>query len=396
MTHPPKETPGRRGAPPESPSQTGLRAQTLAVSSPAKPREVSGDVATAIHLSTTFEHGPAYERLHGYSYARDDNPNVRQFETQLGQLEGAGDCVAFASGVAAGAALAQTLPPGARVIFHRDTYLDFQNMVGAFFPRWQLTADFVDMTDLDDLAQALAAPCALVWLETPSNPCLDIIDIAAVVALAKPAGAKVVVDGTFASPAAQMPIALGADYCLQAATKYIGGHSDVMGGALSCREETDGEALRDYRKLTGAVMAPFSAWLAARGLQTLFCRIAQQSQTAAYLATRLAAHPAVSAVHYPGLPNHPGHAIAQQQMINFGAMVSFELCGGAPAALKTTAAVQLFTTATSLGGVESLIEHRASVEGGVTTTPPGLLRASIGLEHEDDLWADLENALPAS
>ncbi|MEL7201812.1 MAG: aminotransferase class I/II-fold pyridoxal phosphate-dependent enzyme [Pseudomonadota bacterium] len=389
MNEDPKAAQGKAGS-------IALRAQTLAVSPRTKLREVSGDVASALHLSTTFEHGPAYERLHGYSYARDDNPNVRQFEDQLGALEGAADCIAFASGVAAGAALAQTLPPGARVLFHGDTYLDFKNMVATYFPRWQLTADYVDMTDLGALAAALKTPCALVWFETPSNPCLDIIDIASVVALAHGANAKVVVDGTFASPAAQQPLALGADYCLQAATKYIGGHSDVMGGALACRAIEDGKVLRRYRKLTGGVMAPFSAWLAARGLQTLFCRMAAQSQTAAGLATRLSVHPAIAIVHYPGLADHPGHAIAAAQMAHFGAMVSFQLAGGATAALETTANVELFTTATSLGGVESLIEHRASVEGGTTDTPPGLLRASIGLEHEDDLWADLEQALPTS
>ena len=367
--------------------------QTRAVRPAHMPAEASGDVASAIHLSTTFEHGPAYEVLNGYTYARDNNPNVAAFEAALAELEGGACALAFGSGVAAGAALLQGLPRGARVIFHQDTYLDFKNLVAAYFPRWSLAADFVDLSDLDALEAALARPCALVWFETPSNPQLDIVDIAGVVTRAHGAGARVLVDGTFASPALQRPLDLGADYCLQSVTKFIGGHSDCMGGALVLRDGDDEPDMRKMRKLTGGVMAPFSAWLAARGLQTLFCRVEKQSQTAMMIAGFLEQHRAVERVHYPGLVSNRGHEIAKKQMRAFGALVSFEVKGGAEAAIRAASRVQLFTTATSVGGVESLIEHRPSVEQGVTNTPQGLLRASIGLEHQDDLIGDLDAAL---
>jgi len=370
-----------------------LHPETLAVRPSHEMRETSGDVVPAIHLSTTFEHGPAYELINGYSYARDNNPNVAAFEAALAALEGGEKALAFGSGVAAGAAILQTLVPGSRVIFHRDTYLDFQNLVAAYFPRWRLSATFVDMTDMSKLEATLSEPCALVWFESPSNPQLDIIDISGVVDRAHGAGAKVLVDGTFASPALQRPLDHGADYCLQAVTKFIGGHSDCMGGAITFAHADDEPEIRKMRKLTGGVMAPFSAWLAARGLQTLFCRVERQSQSALKIANFLDQHPNVERVHYPGLRGNPSRDIAAQQMRIFGAIVSFQVRGGAAAAIAAASRVTLFKTATSIGGVESLIEHRPSVEGETTTTPPGLLRASIGLEHADDLITDLDQAL---
>lgn len=370
-----------------------LRPETLGVQSVLDNHETSGDVAQAIHLSTTFHHGPAYEPIHGYTYARDNNPNVSTLEKGLAALEQGVCAIAFASGVAAGAAALQMLPSGSLVLFHQDTYLDFKNLIANYFARWHLTAEFVDMSDLGAVKTALTSRPAMVWFETPSNPQLDIVDIKSVCDLAHEVGATVLVDSTFATPVLQQPLVLGADIVLQAATKYIGGHSDTMGGALILKETIKEEELRRIRKLTGGVMAPFSAWLAARGLQTLFCRVEKQSENAAKVAQFLEGHGKVEKVHYPGLASNAGHEIAKKQMREFGALVSFQVKGGAQAAINVASKVTLFTTATSIGGVESLLEHRPSIEGRATDTPEGLLRASIGLEHVDDIIADLEQAL---
>ena len=272
-------------------------------------------------------------------------------------------------------------------------YFLYSTSLTQYFDRWQIKANFVDMTDLAKVEAALGEGADLVWFETPSNPQLDIIDIAEVTKRAHAHGAKVLVDNTFASPALQTPIKFGADVVLQSTTKFIGGHSDVMGGALILKDASMDASLRRLRKLTGAVMAPFSAWLASRGLQTLFCRVEQQCRSAMAIAQFLEGHPRIDRVHYPGLANSPGHEIASHQMLQYGGLVSFQLKGGAQEAIQVAGKSKIFTTATSLGGVESLIEHRASLEGEATQTPKGLLRTSIGLEHKDDLITDLEKAL---
>ncbi len=392
-----------------------LHPKTLSVHSVLDHKESSGDVAQAIHLSTTFEHGPAYELINGFSYGRDNNPNVASFERALATLEGGSAAIAFASGVAAGAAILQTLPKGARVLFHHDTYLDFKNLVATYFERWSLNAIFVNMTDLKKVEAAFIGPIDLVWFETPSNPQLDVIDIRSVCAIANNHNVSVLVDSTFATPVLQKPLDLGADIVLQSTTKYIGGHSDTMGGALILHKNAPAEqekSIRMVRKLTGGVMAPFSAWLAARGLQTLFCRVESQCDTALKIARFLETHPGVEKVHYPGLESDAGYHIAKAQMKKGGALVSFQVkedqvkedqvkgdmktithSAITDKAIGVAGRTKIFKTATSIGGVESLIEHRASVEGDATNTPKGLLRASIGLEHVDDLIADLDQAL---
>ena len=370
-----------------------MKRETIAVRAGLAGNEASGDVAQAIHLSTTFKHGPAYEDIYGYTYARDTNPNVAALEAGLAAIEQGTSAIAFASGVAAGAAYLQLLPAGCRVLFHHDTYLDFKKLAATLMPRWDLKADFVDMTDLTALNVALIQGADLVWFETPSNPQLTIVDIEAVCDAAHKAGAKVMVDGTFATPILQSPLALGADAVLHATTKYIGGHSDAQGGVVVLKTDEDDERLRNIRRLTGGILSPFSAWLSTRGLQTLSLRVERQSAHAHKVAEALVENPAVACVHYPGIKTAPGFAIAQKQMRASGAIVSFDVKGGAGAAIKTASRVKLFTTATSVGGVESLLEHRPSVEGPHTQTPEGLLRLSIGLEHPDDLIDDLTEAL---
>lgn len=369
-----------------------LKPETIAIHTPGIGRD--GAVAPSIQLSTTWQHGPAYENLHGFTYVRDTNPNVADLEARLAAMEGGALSVSFASGMAAGAALLAGLPAGRRVIFHHDLYHDFRNLAAATFPVRKIDAVFVDMTDLDALQAALTGNTALVWFETPSNPRLDIIDIAAVSRMAHEAGAQVAVDGTFATPVLQRPLALGADYVIHSLTKYMGGHSDIQGGAVIARDDNDAaRALFATRKVTGGVLAPFNAWLVSRGLQTLHCRMETHCRNAAAVAGFLAGHDRVERVHYPFLPGRAGADIARAQMTAGGGMVSVEIAGGRDGALAVASRVQLILNATSLGGVESLIEHRASVEGPKPRSPQGLLRLSIGLENADDLIADLDQAL---
>jgi len=373
-----------------------MKPETIAIHTPGIGRD--GAVAPSIQLSTTWQHGPAYENLHGFTYVRDTNPNVSDLESRLTAMEGGAVAAAFASGMAAGAALLAGLPEGCRVIFHHDLYHDFRNLSAATFPVRNIEAVFVDMTDLnalkDALTEGIADNTALVWFETPSNPKLDIIDIAAVSQMAHEAGAQVAVDGTFATPVLQRPLDLGADYVIHSLTKYMGGHSDIQGGAVIAREDNDAaHALFATRKVTGGVLSPFNAWLVSRGLQTLHCRMETHCRNAAALAAFLADHDQVEAVHYPFLSGRAGEDIARAQMKAGGGMLSVEIAGGRDGALAVASAVKLIVNATSLGGVESLIEHRASVEGPKPRSPQGLLRLSVGLENADDLIEDLDQAL---
>lgn len=364
-----------------------MHIQTRAIHAGDQRRD--GAIAPSLQLSTTFVHGPEYENLHGYTYSRHGNPNVEDLEARLAAMEGGAGALAFASGVAAGAAVLTSLRPGTVVLFHQDLYTDFRRLAGMLQEQGRLTYRFADLAAAPEIPQGVD----LVWFESPSNPLLEVIDIAAVCAAAAQAGAKVLVDSTFASPALQNPLLLGADYALHALTKYIGGHSDVMGGALVCRDAAAIEPLRQVRNLTGGVLAPFSAWLAARGLQTLPLRMERHSANALALAEWLQAEPQVARVRYPFLASNPGHSSARRQMRAGGGMLSVEFAGGREAALAVARAVRLFTNATSVGGVESLLEHRASVEGPQSTTPQSLLRISVGLEHLEDLKEDLAQAL---
>lgn len=359
-------------------------------------RRLQGSIAPPIQLSTTFEHGPAGEHIHGFNYIRDDNPNVRDLETRLAAMEHADGAVAFGSGMGAGAALLSRLSPGARVLFHKDLYYAFRGLAEKMLPNWGLDCQSIDLSDASARSQALADGADLVWFETPSNPTIDVLDIEAICREARDHGAEVLVDGTFATPVVQRPLDLGANYVLHSLTKYMGGHSDVQGGAIAYKGDASiGKDLAEKRRLTGGVLSPFNAWLISRGLQTLYCRMQRHCANAQLVADAIVGLEEIQSVRYPFLPSHPCHDIARRQMASGGAMISIELAGGANAAIRVASNVKLFVNATSLGGVESLIEHRASVEGTGSTSPPGLLRLSIGLENPDDLIDDLRAAISA-
>ncbi len=371
-----------------------LRPGTLAVHAGNEVDPATGAVAPPIHLATTFRHGPAGERLAGYEYQREGNPTNDRLREALQALEGGASALTFASGMAAITTLLESMPAGSRVLFPDDCYSGLRMLFSEFLPERGLVVETIDMADLDAVRAACAAPLAMLWIETPSNPLLKVCDIAALAALGHAAGARVVVDNTFATPLLQRPLALGADIVMHSTTKYFGGHSDVLGGALVFARDDDFARHVAHRlHVTGAVLAPFSAWLILRGCRSLGARMAMHCANARQLATFLATHPAVARVNWPGLPTHPGHAIASAQMRDFGAMLSIELRGGREAALAVAGKLRVFTNATSLGGCESLVEHRASVEGANPRSPQNLLRISVGLEDGDDLVADFAQAL---
>jgi len=374
-----------------------MRFETRAVHAGHRIDPATGSVAPPIYLSTTFARDPESVPIGGHTYIRESNPAQEQLEDALFPLEGGEAALVFASGMAAGIALLQALPPGSHVLFPDDVYYGFRAAAGEVLPNWGIRSDFVAMGDLAALASAIRPETRLVWLETPSNPLLNVVDLAGAAALARQAGALVAVDNTFATPVLQRPIEHGVDVVLHSTTKYLGGHSDVQGGALVfARRDPFWERVGHLRHILGAVASPFNDWLVLRGVRTLACRMAAQSAGALAVARALEALPGVSAVHYPGLPSHPGHEIARRQMSGFGAMLSFRVAGGREAALAAVGRARLFTRATSLGGVESLIEHRASSEGPGSLTPPELVRVSVGLEHPDDLIEDLAQALGGS
>ncbi|MFN7961912.1 MAG: PLP-dependent transferase [Thermoanaerobaculia bacterium] len=371
-----------------------MRFETIAVHAGAEVDAETGAVAPPIHLSTTFEHGPAGESPHGFVYARYGNPTQDRLETALAAVEGGERALVFASGLSAGAAYWQTLPAGSHILLQENSYWDFRTMAREFLPRWGVETTLVDTGDLAAVEAALRPNTRSIWIETPSNPLIKIADIAALAGLARQAGAELVVDSTFASPALQNPLELGADVAFHSTTKYLGGHSDVLGGALVFKH--GGERVEEIwrvRKVLGSTASPFSSWLVLRGLRSLACRVAHHSAAALRIAQALEGHPRVEAVYYPGLASHPGHEIARRQMKAFGGMLSLNIRGGREAALAVASKVKLFVNATSLGGVESLIEHRQSVEAPGSGAPEGLLRLSVGLEHADDLIEDLSQAL---
>lgn len=370
-----------------------MKFETIAVHA-ADPDSATGAVAPPIHLATTFTREADLSLTGDYQYAREGGPTHAQLEAALAKLDGGEAALAFASGMAAGLAILQSLEPGDRVVFPDDAYYGFHAAARDFLAKWGIATELVDMTDLGRVARALERPARVLWLETPSNPLLRVVDLAGAIALAKRAGALTVVDNTFATPALQRPLDLGADVTLQASTKYLGGHSDVMGGALVfARRDGLHDRVLHARHILGAVANPFASWLVLRGVRTLALRMERHSANALALARALAAHPKVEAVHYPGLPSHPGHAVAARQMSAFGGMLSFRAAGGGTAAMAAVGRVKLFVRATSLGSVESLIEHRATSEGEGSKAPPELVRVSVGIEHPDDLIADLDQAL---
>ena len=378
-------------------SEKTLKFETLAVHAAADPDPATGAIAPSIQLATTFERAPDGSFPSGYSYIRDGNPNRRMLERALAQIEGGASAVAFASGMAATMAVFQTLAPGDHVIAPLDAYFGTAKLLREHLMPWGLQVSFVEMTDLAAVAAALKPETRLVWTETPSNPTISVTDLAAVAALAHGAGALVACDNTWATPYLQRPLALGYDLVVHSTTEYLSGHADVMGGVVVTREAGAlAQRLCSVQTNAGAVPSPFDSWLVLRGIRTLPYRMRGHCANAAAVATFLAGHPRVERVHYPGLPTDPGYAIASRQMAAAGGMLSVVVKGGRAEAFDLAARLRLFTRATSLGGPESLIEHRASVEGPATRAPEGLLRLSIGLEHPEDLVADLAQALDAS
>ncbi|MFT4178822.1 MAG: PLP-dependent transferase [Thermomonas sp.] len=373
---------------------SGLHPGTIAVHVGNEADPATGAVAPPLHLSTTFRHGPSGERVAGYEYQREGNPTNDRLRETLKALEGGEEALTFASGMAAMTTLLESLPTGASVLFPNDCYSGLRMLFEEFLPERGITADTVDMSDLDAVRAACATPLSMLWIETPSNPLMKIADIAALAQLGHAAGAVVVADNTFATPLLQRPLTLGADIVMHSTTKYFGGHSDVLGGALVfAKNDALAHKVAHRLHVTGAVLAPFSAWLTLRGCRSLGARMAMHCANARKIVAFLAAHPAIERVNWPGLPTHPGHAVAAQQMRDFGAMLSIEVRGGREAALAMAGKLRIFTNATSLGGCESLIEHRASVEGPNPRSPQNLLRISVGLEDAEDLIADLGQAL---
>ncbi len=371
-----------------------MRIETLAVHAGGEPDGETGAIAPPIHLSTTFEHPPDSSELAGFLYSRYGNPTQDRLERALAAIEGGAAAVVYGSGMAAATALFHALPPGSHVVMGDDIYFSVRTVARRHFARWGLTASEVDATDVTAVRAALRPETRCVWIESPSNPQLKVADIAAIAELARARGALLVVDSTFASPVLQQPLLLGAHVVMHSCTKYLAGHADALAGALVLGSDAElGEELIAQRTVLGPVASPFTAWMILRGLRTLACRMEWHARGAAAVAGFLAGHEAVERVHYPGLSAHPQHQLARRQMRAFGGMLSFEVRGGAAAALACAGRLTLFTNATSLGSTESLVEHRASLEGPGSPTPPGLLRLSVGLEHPDDLVADLAQAL---
>lgn len=368
--------------------------ETLAIHEGQPIDPATGAVTPPIHLSTTFEREADGRYPHGYDYTRSGNPNRAALEASIAALEGGTAAAAFASGSVAMMSLLQALKPGDHVIAPGDMYFGIQRMLREIFVPWGLTVSFIDMTNTDALRAALRPETKLVIVETPSNPQLKITDIRAVAELAHAVGATVIVDNTIPTPVLQRPFLQSADLVIHASTKYLGGHSDVLGGVLITREETPlFQQIRLIQHIGGAVPSPFDCWLTLRGIQTLPIRVRAQSSHAQHVAEFLAEHPAVEAVLYPGLPTHEAFATAVRQMAGGGGLLSILVRGDADTAMNVAANVKLFTRATSFGGTHSLIEHRASIEAPGTLTPPNLLRLSIGLEHPADLIDDLNQAL---
>lgn len=377
-------------------TRTPPRFETLAVHAAAEPDPTTAAVSPAIHLSTTFVRGADGTFPSGYGYIRDGNPNRNALEAALARLEGGDAGIAFASGMAATMSVFQALEPGDHVVAPLDAYFGTPKLIKEHFLRWGLEVTFVDMTDLAAVRAALRPRTRLVWTETPSNPTIAVTDLAAVAELTRGTRAWLACDNTWATPFLQRPLALGYDVAVHSTTKYLSGHCDVMGGVAVTRESgLLSERLRSLQINGGAVPSPFDSWLVLRGVRTLPWRMRGHCSNAAAVAGFLEKHPRVERVHYPGLRSDPGHAIAARQMDAPGGMLSFVVRGGREAAMAVAARTRVFTRATSLGGPESLIEHRASLEGAGTRAPEGLLRLSIGLEHPDDLVLDLKQAIEA-
>jgi cystathionine gamma-synthase len=373
---------------------------TRAIHAGQEPDPATGAVIVPVHLTTTYKQDGVGGLRGGYEYSRSANPTRTALQEALAALEQGTTGMAFASGLAAEDTLLRTVcEPGSHIVLGGDAYGGTFRLISRVLSRWGIEHTPADLGDADALRAAVRPTTRVIWCETPTNPLLNIADIALTAEVAHDAGALLVVDNTFASPYLQQPLTLGADVVVHSTTKYLGGHSDVVGGALVVADAGLGEQLAYHQNAMGAVAGPFDAWLVLRGIKTLGVRMDRHQANAARIAEFLLDHPAVSHVLYPGLPDHPGHEIAARQMSGFGGMVSFRLAAGEETALEVCERARLFTLAESLGGVESLIEHpgrmtHASAAGSPLEVPSDLVRLSVGIEDADDLLADLEQALP--
>jgi cystathionine gamma-synthase len=372
---------------------------TRAIHAGQEPDPATGAINVPVHLSTTFKQDGVGGLRGGYEYSRSGNPTRTALQEALAALEQGTTGLAFASGLAAEDALLRTVcEPGSHVVLGGDAYGGTFRLISKVLARWGVEHTPADLNDADALRAALQPSTRVIWCETPTNPLLNLADIAMLAEVAHGAGALLVVDNTFASPYLQQPLTLGADVVVHSTTKYLGGHSDVVGGALVTSDAGLGEQLAYHQNAMGAVAGPFDSWLTLRGIKTLGVRMDRHQANAARIAEFLLSRSDVASVLYPGLPDHPGHEIAAKQMSGFGGMLSFRLTGGEEAALRVCERARLFTLAESLGGVESLIEHpgrmtHASAAGSPLEVPADLVRISVGIEDVDDLLADLEQAL---
>ncbi|MBB0232189.1 cystathionine gamma-synthase [Streptomyces calidiresistens] len=373
--------------------------ETLAIHAGQEPDPLTGAVVPPIHQVSTFKQDGVGGLRGGYEYSRSANPTRTALEENLAALEGGSRGLAFASGLAAEDCLLRTvLSPGDHLVIPNDAYGGTFRLISKVVERWGVEWSVVDTSDVEAVRAAMRPRTRAVWVETPSNPLLGITDIAAIAEITREAGARLVVDNTFASPYLQQPLALGADVVVHSTTKYLGGHSDVVGGALVTSDPGLGEELAFHQNAMGAVAGPFDSWLVLRGIKTLAVRMDRHNANAARVVEMLRSHPSVHAVLYPGLDSHPGHEVAAKQMSGFGGMVSFRVTGGEEAAVAVCERTRVFTLGESLGGVESLIEHpgrmtHASAAGSALEVPADLVRLSVGIEAIDDLLEDLTRAL---
>jgi cystathionine gamma-synthase len=377
-------------------SRKSLHPATLAAQGLGWTDESTGAVVLPMHTATTFLRDPDNQYRRGRSYGRADNPGYDQPQALLTALEGGAASLLFSSGMAAAAAVFQCLPRDAHIVAPQVMYWGLRSWLKNFAEPWGIEVEFVDATSLDALRRAVrTGRTRLVWIETPANPLWSVTDIAGAAEIAHAAGALLAVDSTAATPVLTRPLALGADLVMHSATKYLNGHSDVVAGTLTtAREDAFWARLRAARSSGGAILGSFEAYLLLRGMRTLFPRVERACRSAQQIAEALSSNPGVLEVLYPGLPDHAGHAVAARQMSGgFGGMLSVRVRGGAAAAIAAAARVGIWKRATSLGGVESLIEHRASVEGPDSPAPTDLLRLSVGIEDPQDLLADLETSL---
>ena len=379
----------------------GYGFETLAIHAGQDPDPTTGAVVVPIYQTSTYVQSEVGVHQ-GYEYSRSGNPTRTALETCLAALEGGRTGLAFASGLAAEDCLLRTVTgPGGHVVVPDDAYGGTYRLFAKVLQRWGVEHTPVPLGDLDAVRAAMRPETSLIWCETPTNPLLGVADIAALASIAHDGGARLVVDNTFASPYLQQPLGLGADVVVHSTTKYLGGHSDVVGGALVTTDPLLGEELAYHQNAMGGVPGAFDSWLVLRGAKTLGVRMDRHCANAARVVELLSAHPAVASVLYPGLPEHPGHDVASKQMSQYGGMVSFRLAGGEAAALQVCRSTTVFTLGESLGGVESLIEHpgrmtHASVAGSQLEVPDDLVRLSVGIETAEDLLADLDRALSVS